>query len=111
MPAPVMPHYVPPALRQDHHHGLQLLHQTEQHHVRIRDIPNQMNSNPNHMRAADLAAADQYPHPHELARTSQQLQRSYYDSHYPPYQAPGSKSWQKRKGTHMHILAAIASNT
>ncbi len=110
-PAPVMPHYVPPAFRQDHHHGQQLLHQPEQHHVRIRDIPNQMNSNPNHMRAADLAPADQYPHPHELASTSQQLQRSYYDSHYPPYQAPGSKSWQKRKGTHMHILAAIAPNT
>ncbi|CAM6036690.1 unnamed protein product [Sphagnum compactum] len=99
MPAPVMPHYVPPAFRQDHHHGQQLLHQPEQHHVRIRDIPNQMNSNPNHMRAADLAPADQYPHPHELASTSQQLQRSYYYSHYPPYQAPRSKSWQKRKGS------------
>ncbi len=110
-PVPVLPHYVPPAFRQDHHHGQQLLHQPEQHRVQIRDIPNQMNSNPNHMRAADLAPADQYPHPHELASTSQQLQRSYYDSHYPPYQAPGSKSWQKRKGTHMHILAAIASNT
>jgi hypothetical protein len=110
-PAPVMPHYVPPAFRQDRHHGQQPLHQPEQHHVRIRDIPNQMNSNPNHMRAADLAPADQYPHPHELASTSQQLKRSYFDSHYPPYQAPGSKSWQKRKGTHMHILAAIASNT
>jgi hypothetical protein len=70
-----------------------------------------MNSNPNHMIAADLAPADQYPHPHDLASTSQQLQRSYDDSHYPPYQAPGSKSWQKREGTHMHTLGAIASNT
>jgi len=98
-PAPVMPHYVPPALRQNHHHGQQLLHQPEQHHVRIRDIPNYMNSDPNHMRSAQLAPG-QHPHHHELASMSQQLQRSYYDSHYPPYQAPTSKSWQKRRGTH-----------
>ncbi len=116
--APVMPHYVPPALRQDHHHGQQLLQQPEQHHVGIRDIPNYMNSNPNHMRSAQLAPG-QHPHHHELASMSEQLQRSYYDSHYPPYQAPASKSWQKRRGTHanscidhhlQHLIAHVSLN-